>query len=480
MLTFTTALALAASVATAPTESELTVYNGGFALVKQKRSLDLKTGVQSVGIEDVAQLIEANSVGIRSLSAPGSFSVLEQNYQYDLISPIAILNKAVGQPITFHRTLPNGGKEVLKGTLLSSATAMVSQGDGNSNYTYNGMVIRTDDGKIILNPSGEIQVDSLPAGLISKPTLVWMLDSDRAGRNEIELSYLTRGLTWKSDYVLSLGKDGKLGDLKGWVTMTNNSGVAYTDTKLKLLAGDVNRVVQGPGGFGGGRTGGAPMAKMMDANMQEEQFADYHLYTLPRPATVRNNEMKQLSLLEATGVQVTKKLLVDALYGFGAYYPSEGAVGTGPIKPVVYLQLKNSKENKLGVPLPKGTFKVFQSDASGSLQMLGEDSIDHTPKDEKLSLRVGKAFDIVVERKRTLFEWIRRGHACRETFEIELRNRKETPETVTVWERHWGEHKVTKESMKGKWLDNDTLEYEVVLAPNEVKTVTYTIETSWD
>ncbi|MBX3111440.1 MAG: DUF4139 domain-containing protein [Fimbriimonadaceae bacterium] len=473
---FTAAVTLAASVASAPIDSELTIYNGGFALVKQRRTLDLKAGVQSVGVEDVAQLIEANSVAIRSLSAPGSFNVLEQNYQYDLVSPIAILNKAVGQQVTFIRTLDNGSRDVVKGKLLSSPTAMVSQGDGRSNYTYNGMVIQTADGKILLNPSGEVQVDSLPAGLISKPTLMWLLDSEKAGRNDIELSYLTQGMGWKSDYVLSLDKDGKVGDLKGWVTLTNNSGVSYENTKLKLLAGDVNRAR--PQEMAAPR-GGRVMAKEMD--MREEQFGDYHLYTLPRPATVRNNEMKQVSLLESTGIQVSKKLLVDAMFPFrGGYYPNEGVVGTGDIKPTIFLEIMNTKANKLGLALPKGTFKVFQTDSSGSLQMLGEDSIDHTPKDEKVSLRVGQAFDVRVNRKRTAFEWLRRGKACRETFQIEVRNRKDTPETVTVWERHWGEHKVTKQNMEGKWLDNDTLEYVVHLAANEVKTVEYTIETSWD
>jgi len=478
MLMFTAAITLATSLASAPTESELTVYNGGFALVKQKRSLDLKSGVQSVGIEDVAQMIEANSVGIRSLSAPGSFSVLEQNYQYDLVSPIAILNKAVGQQVTFIRTMENGTKDVLRGKLLSSPTAMVSQGNGQGNYTYNGMVIQTADGKILLNPSGEIQVDSLPAGLISKPTLVWLLESEQAGKNDIELSYLTGGMGWSSDYVLSLDKDGKVGDLKGWVTLTNNSGVTFENSKLKLLAGDVYRAQ--PQAMNGPRGGARFEMAKAKADMVEEQFGDYHLYTLQRPATVRNNEMKQVSLLEGTGIQVTKKLLVDAMFQYRGYYPNEGVVGTGDLKPTIYLEVMNTKANKLGMPLPKGTVKVFQTDSSGSLQMLGEDSIDHTPKDEKVSLRVGQAFDIRVVRKRTLFEWIRRGNAARETFQIELRNRKESPETVTVWERHWGEHKITKQSMEGKWLDNDTLEYVVTLKANEVRTIEYTIETSWD
>jgi hypothetical protein len=471
--------AIAATVASAPSNIELTVYNQGFGLVKEQRELNLSRGEQEILIEDVAQRIEANSVAIKSLSAPGSFTVLEQNYKYDLISPNAILNKAVGKEITFHRTLPDGSKESIVGTLMSSPTAVVSQGNGRSGSTYNGMVIQTRDGRIILNPSGEIQVNSIPEGLISKPTLLWLLDAAKAGSNKIQLSYLTQGISWTSDYVLTLNQKGAIGDLKGWVTMNNNSGMSYRDAKLKLLAGDVMRAQQPRTQFSTRARLGAEMAK---ASVSEETFSEYHLYTVNRPTTIANNEQKQISLLEGFDIPVKKRLVVDAMRGMRNYRPGEGDVGTGDIKPLVQLQFINDEDSGLGMPLPAGTVKVFQPDSTGSLQMVGEDRIDHTPKKERISLNVGRAFDIRSTRKRTHFEWILSGsrrRGTRESFEIEVRNRKDTAETVEVMERHWGQYRITQKSMDFEQPDSDTIVFMVELKPEEVKTVTYTIETTW-
>lgn len=465
-----------ALLASAASRSELTVYNDGYALIKEQRSLPLTQGVHEVTVEDVAQQIEANSVAVRSLSDPGAFTVLEQAYRFDLVSVQAILAKAVGGRIHFNQVLPNGSRERISGTLMSAPNAIVSDANGNQNQVYNGMVVRTDDGRILLNPTGTVEVDSIPQGLISKPSLVWLLDSAKTGSQDIELSYLSRGFSWKSDYVLSLDQAGTTGDLKGWVTMTNNSGAAFKDAKLKLLAGEVNRAPV-PQRFAA-RGAVMDMAKASAPQMVEEQFGDYHLYTLDRPATVNNNEIKQLSLLEATGVKATKLLLIDAMADYGMWYPQENAVGVGNIKPVVYIQLANTKENSMGMPLPAGTFKVYQRSKSGSLEMLGEDSITHTPRNETLKLKVGKAFDVVADRKRLTYNRLG-DRAFRETFEVEVRNRKETPETVTVWERHWGDHKVTNANAEYKWLDSNTLQFVLVLAPNEVKKVTYTVETRW-
>lgn len=474
-------LGMALATAPGPNAVEVTIYNQGFALVKEVRMLDLKAGRQSVAIEDVAQRIEASSVGIRSVSAPGSFEVLEQNYQYDLISPIAILNKAVGQSLVFNRVLPNGTKERIAGVLLSAPTAIVSTQDRGSYQTYGGMVIRTDDGRILLNPSGEVEVAAIPDGLISKPTLLWDIDAEKGGSNTVELSYLTQGMTWNADYVLNLDGMGRTGDLKGWVTLNNSCGTTYRDAKLKLLAGDVQRVQP----MRGGGVGGGAFAEMRakDAGFAEEQFADYHLYTLQRPATVRNNEIKQVSLLESTGIPVKKRLVVDAMRNFKGYRPNEGEVGTGPIKPQIRIEFTNDKASKLGMPLPMGKIKVFQRDSAGALQMLGEDQIDHTPKDERLSLVVGHAFDIVAERKRTLFEWIRHTggniRGARQSFEIEVRNRKETPESVDVLERFWGEYKVTQKNMDFKQLDSETLLFALDLKAGETKKIVFTVENYW-
>ncbi len=464
--------------------TELTIYNQGFALIKETRTMRLKMGRQTVAVEDVAQMIEPSSVAIRSLSSPGSFEVLEQNYQYDLISSAAILNKAVGGRVIFNRVLPNGAKERIAGTLLSAPTVIVGDAEGNHQQTYNGMVIRTDDGRILLDPSGEIEVASIPDGLISKPTLLWDLQSESAGDNRVELSYLSKGMSWAADYVLSLDKAGKLGSFKGWVTLNNQSGASFREAKLKLLAGDVQRVANMPqGGMAGG--GYRALESAAKDNFQQEQFADYHLYTMTRPATVRNKEMKQVSLLEAVDVPVTKKLVIDAMRVYPGYRPSEGEVGTGKIKPQIRIEFKNDKASKLGMPLPMGRIKVFQRDSTGSVQMLGEEQIDHTPKDENLSLVVGHAFDIVAERKRTAFAYIRdaadKNHirGARETFVIEVRNRKETSENVTIIERHYGEFKIVENNTDFTKLDSDTIEFNVVLKANEIRKVIYTVESYW-
>ncbi len=468
-------LALSIALAQSSSAPELTIYNGGFGFVKEIRTLNLRQGLQEVAIEDVAASIEANSVGIRSLTDPNSFAVLEQNYQFDLINTMAILNKAVGSVIKLHRILPNGGKETLEGVLMSSPTAMVNTGDG-AQMTWNGMVLKTADGRIFLNPSGEIEVPTIPEGMISKPTLLWMIQSGAAKTHDVELSYLTQGMNWQSDYVMTLDGTGKA-DFRGWVTLTNNSGKTFKDARLKLIAGDVQRAPQPrTGGFGGGR-GGAMEMKAADS-FSEESLFEYHLYTLQRPASVRNKEQKQVSLLETTGVPYEKKLIVDSMLNFGMYYPGEGEIGTGDIKPVVKVEFVNKKENGLGMPLPKGRVKVYQRDKAGSVQMVGEDNIDHTPKDERISLTVGRSFDVRASRKRTNFRRIS-DRAFEETFEIEVRNRKEVAERVYVYERHYAEWEIPKTSMAWNKLDSQTMEYVVDLKANETKTITYTIITRW-
>ena len=466
-------------LASGASSTELTVYNQGFALVKETRQLEMRQGRQEVRVEDVAERIEPTSVAIRSLSAPGSFTVLEQNYQYDLISVQAILAKAVGREITLTRTLPNGSAEVVRGTLMSAPTQVVG-GVNGSQMTYNGMVVRTSDNRILLNPSGEVSVDCLPDGLISKPTLVWDLEARQGGRNQVELSYLTQGISWASDYVLALEQDGKVGDFKGWVTLNNQSGATFVDAKLKLLAGDVRRARNE---MAEGGTRGVPMAAKADAGFAQEAFADYHLYTLQRPATVRNREIKQVSLLEAFAVPVTKRLVVDPMASYRGWMPQEGEVGTGPMKPQVRIEFKNDQASKLGMPLPMGTVKVFQRDSGGSLQMLGEARIDHTPRNETLSLVVGSAFDVVVERKRTQYTALRNAkgevRGAKETFEIEVRNRKETAESVTLIERFWGEFTISAQTLPSTKLDANTFQFVVSLKANEVKTVRFTVETRW-
>ena len=471
-------LAASALFQSAPSSNEVTIYNQGFALVKELRTLNLQSGRQTVAIEDVAAMIEPDSVGFHSITDESAFNVLEQNYQYDLISPIAILNKAVGHKVTFIRVLPNASKEVLTGTLLSSPTAIVNPGTGGesnvSMQTYNGMVIKTDDGRIVLNPTGEVEVDSIPEGLISRPTLLWDIDSRKSGQDSVELSYITQGMSWNATYVLTLADESKA-DLLGWVTLNNNAGTTFKNTKLKLLAGEVNRPMNFSYARGNVLKSEAPAAA---PQFQEQALFEYHLYTLQRPTTLRDKETKQVSLLEGHGVSYQKKLIVDSLRDIGRYYPSEGEVGTGNISPQVRVEFLNSKENGLGIPLPAGNVKVYSRDSTGSVQMLGEDHINHTPRDEKVSLVVGRSFDVVAERKRTDFHRLS-DRSFSETFEITIRNHKDVPADVTVIERHYGTWQITRNSDPFTKVDSDTMQFLATAPPNKSKVITYTVITSW-
>jgi hypothetical protein len=453
---------------------EITVYNQGFALVKENRSLDLAAGRQTAIVENVAQQIDTTSVRFRPLSDASGLSLLEQNYRFDLISPVAILARAVGTQIKFIR-YENGNAVTLEGTLLSAPTAIVSN-NGSNYQTYNGMVIKdSKTGEIVLDPVGTVVVKNIPDGLISKPSLLWDLQADKAGRQEIELSYITQGMNWTSDYVLTLN-DGNRADLQGWATLTNSSGTEYKNAKLKLLAGDVNRVQQNrPEAMA---AAGAVLRMTKADSFQEESLFEYHLYTLQRPTTLQNNETKQVSLLEGAGVPYTRKLIVDATRNFGRYYPSEGAIGEGNIQPQVRVEFENKLKNGLGMPMPAGRIRVYQRDKGGSIQFIGEDQIGHTPKDESISLVLGRAFDVVSSRKRTNFRRIN-DRAFSESFEIEVRNRKDTAEVVHVVERHYSDWKVTDKNQEFVKVDSDTMDFTVNLKANEVKKVIYTVETRW-
>ncbi len=457
----------------APGSTEITVYNQGLGFVKDIRSVKLRKGQQNIVIEDVAQLIDATSVGFKCMNNPGSINILEQNYQYDLISPQAILEKSVGKRVRFTRTMGNA-KETVQGILMSSPTSVVNTGNG-SQYSYNGLVIKADDGRIILSPSGEIDVMEIPNGLISKPSLLWQLESEKDQTAEMELSYLTGGISWNANYVLTLGaKD--TADIQGWVSINNQAGFSFMDAKLKLLAGDIN-TVQAPRamGFTGGR-GGAAMAKA--DSFKEEGLFEYHLYTLQRPASVRNKETKQLSLLEGLNIPFKKQIIFDSMAGYGNYYPGEGEIGVGELSPMVKVKFTNDEKSHLGMPMPAGKVRLYQRDASGSLQFIGEDQIGHTPRDEKITLNVGRSFDVRADRKRTDFKRLS-ATSIRESFEIEVRNRKKEDATIFLYERHWGDWKVTEKSDDFTKEDSNTMVFELKLKAGEVKTVKYSVETKW-
>lgn len=446
--------------------TEVTVYNQGLGFIKEVRNVSLKKGTQSVVVEEVAQQIDATSVGFKCLSNPGSVSILEQNYQYDLVSPEAILQKSVGRRIRFTRTMGTK-KESVEGVLLSSPTSVVNTG-GGSEYSYNGLVIRTDDGRIILSPQGEVDVTEMPEGLISKPSLLWQLESAEDQDAKMELSYLTQGMKWNANYVLTLGESNS-GDLQGWVTLDNQSGVSFTDATLKLLAGEVNIVreqLQG-GEYEMKQKAEMPATLAGFSPMTEASLFEYHLYTLNRPATIRNKESKQLGLLEGHNVSVKKILSFE---GWGARAWNDQAAR-------VQVKFVNDEKSHLGMPMPAGKVRLYQRDANGSVQFLGEDQIKHTPQDEKISLGVGQSFDIRASRNRTNYSQSRRSFTA--TYELEVRNRKKEAATVYCYEHQNGDWKVLSKSQDFVKDDASTIVFEVKLKAGEVKKVTYTVESKW-
>ncbi|MFN8139296.1 MAG: hypothetical protein U0R49_05815 [Fimbriimonadales bacterium] len=454
------------ALASAPKSVEITIYNGNFGLIKEVRAVQLKDGRQELRVEDVPSSIDPTSVGIRSLTNGFPIEMLEQNYQYDLLSPEAILAKSVGKRVRFRQQLQNGQQVITEGILMSL---------GN-------VVIKTDDGRIILNPQGSIEVMEIPAGLISKPTLMWDLVADKSGPHDLEVAYLTNNIDWSADYVLTLNADDSKADLNGWVTINNRCGATWNDAKLKLVAGDVRRIrEQLTSGRAGGFGGGGLRAK--EAGFEEQQLFEYHLYTLGRPATVRNNETKQIALLSAADVDVHKDLIFEGQksywYSYGRNYrPGEGYATDAGTKVNIVVEVTNSDKNKLGMPLPKGKVRVYKRDSSGQVQMVGEDQIDHTPREEKIKLYIGDAFDIVGERKRTEFKIIA-SNIIRETFEIKLRNRKKTAETVRVMEHAWSEWTILNETMKSEKVDSNSFQYVVKLQPDKEEVIRYTVETRW-
>ena len=450
-----------------PGSTEVTVYNQGLGFVKDVRTLHLTSGQQNVLVEDVAQLIDATSVGFKCLSNPGSVSILEQNYQYDLISPEAILQKSVGKRIRFTRSAGNK-KESIEGVLLSSPTSVVNTRKG-SEYSYNGLVIKADDGRIILSPEGEIDVLAIPEGLISKPSLVWQVDSAQEQDVKMELSYLTKGLSWTANYVMTLGESSS-GDLKGWVSLNNTSGMSYTDAKLNLLAGELNVVREEAKDYMvNGSFGVTDLPKhKVEAQMSEQSLFEYHLYTLNRQASVRNKETKQLSLLEGTNIPYKKIVSFD----------SNSGESQGDLESTVKVKFVNDKKSHLGMPMPAGKVRLYQRDAGGSLQFLGEDSINHIPQDEKVALTVGRAFDIKATQKRTSYAMTGKKSA-RMGYEVEVRNRKKTGETIYIYQHISGDWKMVSNSESFVKEDSGTAVFEVKLKSDEVKSVKFSFDTKW-
>jgi hypothetical protein len=445
------------------TELALTVYNSDLALVRDVRTLQLPRGISDLRFMDIAATVNPATVHFRSLSEPARLGVLEQNYEYDLLEPDKLLRKFVGRDVTLVRTRQDGGttrEEAVTARLLSFNNAPVWQ-IGNEIVTG----FRAD----------HIRFPELPGNLYSRPTLIWSLNNEGTTRHRVEASYLATKLAWNADYVLTVARDDKAADIDGWVTLTNGSGTAFRNASLQLVAGDLNRVRNVLGRMEADAVAERSLPRAAQT-MSQEAFSDYHLYTLDRKTSVNNNETKQVSMLGATGFPVAKRYVVD---GQAFYYRNAQHPGS-PLKDVVqvYYQFKNEARAGLGMPMPAGVVRVYQSDSRGGVQFVGEDRIDHTPKDETLNLKIGNAFDVVAEREQVDFQKIT-SNVYEVEYEIVLRNHKTTPVTVEVNEPIGGTWRILRSTHQ--WVKSDAwaAQFNIPVGADGTSTLTYRVRVTY-
>jgi hypothetical protein len=435
----------------------VTIYNSNLALVKDTRKISLDSGLNTLAIRDVSAQIQPETAALKSISANGSLILLEQNFDFDLLTPEKLLEKYVGKTVSLVKTNPTSGTETTE-----QATVLAAN---------NGVVLKVGN-RIETGVNGRIVYDNVPPNLRDRPTLVTLLTNKGPAQQTVELSYLTSGLGWKADYVAELSPKEDYIDLSGWVTLTNTSGTFYKNAKLQLVAGDVNRAQRQL----------QPMTKTMRmesiadaaAPMQEESLLEYHLYTLDRPTTVAENQTKQVALLSANRIPAKKELV---LTGADYYYQSQyGEIGS-KIKVGVFIEFDNKESSKLGMPLPKGVLRVYKKDSAGNAQFVGEDNIDHTPKNETVRLKLGEAFDVTADKKQTDFKILqtssKRNPVYESAYELKLKNAKKEKVTVTIKEPINGDWKIISENMTHTKVNSQLAVWYVDIPAESKATLTY-------
>ncbi|MCP4674654.1 MAG: DUF4139 domain-containing protein [Deltaproteobacteria bacterium] len=437
-------------------EVSVTVYNKSLALVREVRDIEMPKGEVVVEFEDVAQKIKPETVAIKAIDS-GRLDVLEQNYEYDLLTPTRLMEKYEGRNLELIRENPKTGDERrIKATLLSN---------------HGGGVYRTQGG-ITFGDVGRPLLPDLPDNFVTHPTLRWMLHSAKAGKRRVEAAYLTTGMSWKADYVLVLDKKDRNANLNGWVTLKNDSGATFENANLALVAGDVHQVQPEYSRRLYQRK--AQMNVVEKKGFQEEGLFEYHLYNLGRPTTVADKQQKQVSLLEASDVRVRRVLKVKT-----RYLQLEGTLrGGDPAKQKVevFIEFANDKKSGLGMPIPAGVVRVYKADSRGGQQFLGEDRVDHTPRDEKVEIKVGNAFDLVAQRRQTDYKRVSKTVHQTE-WEVKLRNHKKEAVKVEVIEPMNGDWEVLKSSHKGEREDAGTLRFILPVKPDGETVLTYRVQT---
>jgi hypothetical protein len=474
--------------ATAPTSGEstaLTVYNQGFAVVRESFPLELRAGANEVRRSGTTAQLEPDSVIFRDPTGAAQFRVLEQSYRNDPISQGLLLSLFEGKEIEFQRPIPEGAGFVLvRGRILRSGYDAVQARHGN--YLGQQQPLIEVDGRLQFQLPGVPLFPSLADDAILEPTLSWKIASAAAAKFQAELAYVTGGLTWKADYNLVAPAAGDVVDLVGWVTVDNRSGKRFDEARVKLMAGDVNKIQPADNVARLGFRGKVAMERDEAAVVTEKSFDEYHLYTLANPTTIRDGETKQVEFVRASGVTARKLFVYDGA-AQGQFWLSDGAnqdpgYGTNSQKKVwVMREFHNSEANRLGMPLPKGRLRFYQRDEDGQLEFLGENEIDHTPKDELVRAYVGNAFDIVGERTRTDFKIDSARDWMDETFEIKLRNHKQEAVEVRVVEHlyRWTNWQIAKSSREWTKKDAQTIEFRASVPPEGEAVLSYTVHYSW-
>jgi hypothetical protein len=433
----------------------VTVYNDDLALVKERRKVDLPKGLTRLSLREVAAQMRPETALLRAASGQ-PLSLIEQNFDFDLLTPQKLLEKYVGREVTVIRPHPTtDGERRERATVLAAGQ---------------GTVLRFAD-RIETGVPGRLAFDSVPSNLRDRPTLSVLLDA-AGGKQAVELSYLTGGLSWKADYVANLSADGKQLDLNGWVTLTNRSGAGFDNATLQLVAGTVNRVRPPAPQMAYAMPASAPRAKSMEAT--QEALMDYHLYSFERPTSIADNQTKQLALLSASAVPVGREYL---LAGNDWYYRDRYNQIGQKLKPAVFLEFEN-KGGQLGKPLPAGIVRVYARDSKGAAQFVGEDRISHTAKNEKLKLRLGEAFDITAERKQTHYRKIA-DNVSESSWRIELRNAKDEAVTVKVQEPMPGDWEMVQESQKHTKESARVASWNVAIPTGGTTVLEYAVRVKW-
>ncbi len=462
----------------------------GYGVIRETRRIPLIAGENLLKFTNVAAGIDPTTVSFKSLTAPESTAVLEQNFEYDLVNPDKLLEKYLGKNIIINRkqeTRP--GERNFPETIEAKLLA----------FTHDQLVLETNNKQLPVQviPRNqditELKLFDLKTGLITRPTLVWKIAAERAGEHDVLVSYQTDNITWRADYSVVVNAKDTAADLSSWVTLVNESGASYPNARLKLVSGDVQRLVPERQVFAGGRGGGGGGLFGGDTGFKEKSLFEYHLYTLGRPASISNNSTKQIELFPVkANVPVSKTYVYYGLStgsrGFLAQPVTDRDVRDQSNKKVdVYLQLKNTEKNGLGIPLPAGRVRVYKrdeadvqaGDEAGALEFIGEDKIDHTPKDETVLVRVGSSFDIVGQHKQT--DFTEDAHTITESFEIKLRNHKKEAAAVIIKENlyRWSQWEIVESSEKFTKQDSRTIHFNVDVAPDQEKKVTYKVKYTW-